>query len=65
MPLMICLCKGLTDEMIIEAIENGADTFEKVTEVTGAGTGACRGIRCRQRIEDLIKVIENNKSLEK
>ena len=63
MALMVCLCKGITDEEIVEAIENGADTFEKVMKATGAGSGPCKGGRCRSRIEDLIDVIEKNKNL--
>ena len=33
----VCLCKGITEEQIIEAIKNGATSFEEVKEKTGAG----------------------------
>lgn len=54
----VCLCKGITEEQIIEAIKNGATSFEEVKEKTGAGTGGCHGGRCKNNIELLI---ENNK----
>ena len=54
----VCLCKGITEEQIIEAVKNGATTFEAVKEATGAGAGACHGGRCKGKIE---VIIENNK----
>ena len=54
----VCLCRGITEEQIVEAIKNGASSFEEVKEETGAGDGGCRGGRCKCKIELLI---ENNK----
>lgn len=54
----VCLCKGIPEETIIEAIKDGAVTFEEVSEKTGAGTGFCKGGRCKATIE---KLIEENK----
>ena len=51
---LVCLCKAVTEEVIVEAIKEGADTFEKVQEATGAGTGHCRAGRCKGKIEQLI-----------
>ncbi|WP_436231590.1 (2Fe-2S)-binding protein [Clostridium hominis] len=51
---IICLCKGIPEDTIIEAIKNGADTVEKVKETTGATTGYCHGSRCKGKIEELI-----------
>lgn len=51
---LVCLCKAVTEEVIVDAIKEGADTFEKVQESTGAGTGHCRAGRCRGKIEELI-----------
>mgnify|MGYP001565186087 CR=1 FL=1 len=51
----ICFCKNVDEDTIVEAIKNGADTFEKVSEVTGAGTGPCRGVRCKNKINQLIE----------
>lgn len=55
---IVCLCKGVTEETIVNAIKNGATTVEQVKEVTGASGGACRGARCKKTIEELI---ESNK----
>lgn len=54
----ICLCKGITEETIIEAVKNGATTYEAVQEKTEAGKGGCRGGRCKAKI---LEIIENNK----
>lgn len=51
----VCLCKGIAEEVIVAAIKEGANTFEEVSEKTGAGTGACRGGRCKGAIEKLIE----------
>lgn len=51
----VCLCKSVTRAKIKQAIRNGANTFEKVQEATGAGTGSCGAKRCREKIEELIK----------
>ena len=50
----VCVCKGTTKETIKNAIREGNDTVEKVATATGATEGACRGGRCRGKIEELI-----------
>jgi len=35
----VCGCKKVSLEAVVNAVKNGADTVEKVGEVTGAGTG--------------------------
>lgn len=40
----VCLCKGVSEEKIVESVKNGALSFEEVGEKTGAGTGACCGL---------------------
>ena len=30
----VCLCRGITEEQIVEAIKNGASSFEEVKEET-------------------------------
>lgn len=49
---IVCSCLGVTNGMIKDAVDSGADTLEKVQEITGAGTacGAC--------IEDVEHLIE-------
>ena len=43
------------EEQIVEAVKNGATSFEEVKEETGAGAGGCRGGRCKCNIELLIE----------
>lgn len=53
----ICLCKKITEEEIVQAVKNGAKNYEEVKEITKAGTGCCKGARCKDKI---IEIIENN-----
>lgn len=41
---VLCGCMGVTKDDVIEAIENGAKSFEEVQEATqiSTGCGACR-----------------------
>ncbi len=50
-----CKCKNVSIDEIVNAVKNGADTIEKVGEVTGAGTacGRCKGI--------ISNIIENKR----
>ena len=50
-----CICKGIKLIRLIEAIENGAATFEEVAIVTGIGDGACEGKRCREKVRELLE----------
>ncbi len=52
---IVCLCKGISEDTIVEAIKNGAKSVEEVKEATGATTGFCKGGRCKGKIEELIK----------
>lgn len=54
----VCLCKKITDEEIVKAVKEGATTYEAVKETTTAGTGCCRGGRCKSKI---IEIINENK----
>ena len=50
-----CKCKNVSIEAVVEAVKNGADTVEKVGEITTAGTvcGRCKGI--------ITNIIENKR----
>lgn len=50
--ITVCYCKKTDYGTIIKAKENGADSFEKIKEATGAGA-ACG--RCKTAIENIIK----------
>ena len=52
---IICKCKKIDKEFIVEAIKNGAHTVEEVAEITEATTGACKGGRCKKAIKELIE----------
>lgn len=51
----VCICKAITRASIKTAIEEGADTLEKVQKATGAGSGACNGTRCTPKIIELLE----------
>jgi len=51
----VCSCMDVSFEDIVKAIKNGADTVEKVGEVTGAGTAVDCG-RCKILIENIIVI---------
>ncbi|WP_346877195.1 (2Fe-2S)-binding protein [Clostridium sp. UBA5712] len=35
----VCGCKGVSLKTVVGAVKNGANTVEKVGEITGTGTG--------------------------
>lgn len=47
-----CKCKNVSIDTIVDAVKNGADTVEKVGEVTKAGTGCAR---CKGIISNIIE----------
>lgn len=57
----VCICKSITRAKIKEAIKKGANTFEKIQEATGAGTGSCGATRCKPKVEELIREYEENR----
>ncbi|HSQ87621.1 (2Fe-2S)-binding protein [Romboutsia sp.] len=51
----VCKCKNVSVDTVVKAVQDGADTVEKVSEVTGSGTacGRCKGI--------ISNIIENKR----
>lgn len=49
---IVCNCLGVTNGMIKDAVDAGANTLEEVQDATGAGTacGAC--------VEDVQRLVE-------
>lgn len=47
--MYVCICHGVTDTDVADALAAGADTVDDVAEATGASTGcgACRVKLCR------------------
>lgn len=60
---IICRCEEITEEEIIEAIKNGANTVNEVKRYTRAGMGLCQGRTCRRLVERII-ARETGKKLE-
>ncbi|MCR6546546.1 (2Fe-2S)-binding protein [Dehalobacterium formicoaceticum] len=55
----VCGCKKVSLEAVVNAVKNGADTVEKVGEVTGAGTGVDEETgeecgKCKGLIQNII-----------
>lgn len=48
----VCRCRGVSFDKIEEAINNGADSMEKVIEETKATKGCGR---CKSYVEDIVK----------
>ena len=49
-----CICMGIKLVKILEALENGASSFEEVARMTGIGKGDCGGKRCAHKVENLL-----------
>ncbi len=50
--MVVCLCQGVSEKQVREAIANGATSRKKVTRACGAGAG-CGG--CHESIRDIIR----------
>lgn len=48
---IVCYCNGITNGMIKDVIDEGANTLEEVQEATGAGT-VCGA--CLENVENLV-----------
>lgn len=51
----VCSCKKVSLKTVIDAVKNGANTIEKVGEITGAGTDESCG-RCKVLIANIIEL---------
>lgn len=57
----VCGCKEVSLKTVVNAVKNGADTVEKVGEVTGAGTGIDEETgeecgKCKSLIQNIIDI---------
>lgn len=50
--MVVCLCQGVSEKQVREAIVNGATSRKKVTRACGAGAG-CGG--CHGSIREIIR----------
>jgi len=53
---VICFCRQITEEEIIEAIKNGPDNIEELKKSIGVTDGVCSGKRCLEKVENLIEI---------
>lgn len=49
----VCGCKNVSLQAVVDAVKSGADTVDKVSEITGAGTGEDCG-RCKKLIQNVV-----------
>ncbi len=58
---IVCRCNNISRKAIEEAIQQGADTMNKIYDCTTAGVGPCGG-SCRRKIGPLLEgFLENGK----
>lgn len=50
-----CICMGIRLHRILEAIEDGAATYDEIALKTGIGKGDCKGRRCSKKVEEILK----------
>ncbi|MBU1138033.1 MAG: (2Fe-2S)-binding protein [Proteobacteria bacterium] len=50
-----CICKGIKLCAIIQAIEDGAKSFEEIARITGIGGGSCKSGRCMEKVSALLE----------
>ncbi len=50
--MIVCLCKGVSDQRILAAIRDGARTPAEVGRATGAGTDCGT---CRETVADILR----------
>jgi len=51
---VVCICKGIKQGRICDAITNGCNSLEKVNQRTGSGSGGCKGRRCSPVIKNIL-----------
>ncbi|MGL5677505.1 MAG: (2Fe-2S)-binding protein [Cellulosilyticaceae bacterium] len=54
----VCICRGITAATIKEHIREGKRTLGEIATATGATQGGCKGHRCSEKIQNLIKAYE-------
>ncbi len=53
-----CICKGVKLHVIMQAIADGASSYEKIVKMTGRGSGSSESKRCAGKVEKLIVDLE-------
>jgi len=52
--VIICRCRDVTEEEIIQAINDGYDTIELLKRKTKIGTGTCGGRTCLPMVQRIL-----------
>lgn len=52
--IYVCRCEEVTEEMVRQAVRDGAMTIDAVKKRTRAGMGFCQGRTCRRLIARII-----------
>jgi bacterioferritin-associated ferredoxin len=61
---IICFCNNISKEVIVKAIQDGAQTLNEIYDATTAGVGPCGG-SCRRKIAPILEhFLETGKILE-
>ena len=55
--MFVCVCKGITDSIIQQAIEDGYDSYGKLKKELGTGSQCGK---CKQAIKDEIRKASKN-----
>lgn len=50
--MYVCLCMGVSDKKILEAIKTGHDTVKKIRSCTGAASQCCK---CLPDIKEILE----------
>jgi len=50
----VCICRSIKGGTILNAISDGALSFEALRRTIRVGTGNCKAKRCRANIETMI-----------
>lgn len=52
--LIVCRCEEVTEEEIIKAIKEGAETLTGIKRRTRAGMGLCQGKTCQRLVTRIL-----------
>lgn len=57
----VCRCEEVTEEELVEAIEEGAQTLTEVKRATRAGMGLCKGRTCTNQVRQILAKVQGKK----
>lgn len=57
----VCRCEEITEEEILKAVEDGAETLTEVKRATRAGMGLCKGRTCTHQVCSIVAKAQGKK----